>query len=107
MHEATECYVAYLLGQALSPVHLQVRSDSFRHRWRLTYINHAAVELLHELAEYLHRRYPSVYTVTRHSVEKSTYGWYGEGDIKTITVGPLNRTFNLDEGEPLKIATML
>lgn len=67
----------------------------------------AAVELLYELAEYLHRRYPTMYSVTRHSTEKSTYGWYGEGDIETITVAPLNRTFNLGEGDPLRIVTML
>lgn len=66
-----------------------------------------AIELVYELAEYLHRRYPSVYSITRHSSEKSTYGWYKAGDIKTITVVPLNRTFNLDEEKPLEVATML
>ena len=45
--------------------------------------------------------------MTRHSAGKSTYGWYGENDIKTVTVVPLKKTFNLDEEDPLRVATML
>ncbi|CAL1717362.1 unnamed protein product [Somion occarium] len=67
----------------------------------------AAVELLHELAEYLFRRYPSMYTVSRYPREKSTYGWYGLGDIKDITIVPLNKTFTLADGDPLLTAALL
>jgi len=53
----------------------------------------AAIELVHELAEYLSKRYPSSFHVTRHD----------QRNIKTITVVPLGEThelpLNLDEGE--------
>ncbi|KAI0081015.1 hypothetical protein K474DRAFT_1657199 [Panus rudis PR-1116 ss-1] len=68
----------------------------------------AARELLYELAEYLSRRYPNVYKVTRHSPsEKSVYGWYDLGDIKDITIVPMQKTFNLAEGDPMVLAALL
>ena len=93
---------------------LQVRSSNFRDyvypfltEQFFKILLSVALELVHELAEYLHRLYPTIYSVTRHSAGKSTYGWYGENDIKTVTVVPLNKTFNLDEEDPLRVATML
>ncbi|KAF8904254.1 hypothetical protein CPB85DRAFT_1317844 [Mucidula mucida] len=46
---------------------------------------HGAIELVHELSEFLHKRYPSVYCVTRDS----------ELNIEKITILPLAATFNL------------
>ncbi|KZT12647.1 uncharacterized protein LAESUDRAFT_640177 [Laetiporus sulphureus 93-53] len=68
----------------------------------------AARELVHELAEYLSRRYPDLYRVVRKEKgEKGEGGWYGEGPIKTITIEPLDQTYDLDEMEPLKVASLL
>lgn len=68
-----------------------------------------AEELLYELAEYLSRRHPDVYTVTRHpvSAREDENGWYGEGRIKTITIVPFQETHNLELEEPLKAARSL
>ncbi|KAG7445985.1 uncharacterized protein BT62DRAFT_146262 [Guyanagaster necrorhizus] len=44
----------------------------------------AAIELVHELSEYLHKRYPAVFHVTR-----------TEGAIKTISILPLDVTYEL------------
>ncbi|KAL4241326.1 hypothetical protein ABKN59_000083 [Abortiporus biennis] len=67
----------------------------------------AAVELLYELAEYLSRRYPDVYRVTRLAPSEGSYGWYGLGQINDITIVPLDKTFVIGEGDPLKIASLL
>ncbi|RDX52999.1 hypothetical protein OH76DRAFT_61641 [Lentinus brumalis] len=69
----------------------------------------AAREFMYELAEYLSRRHPDVYSVTRHPVSKNDEenGWYGEGRIKTITILPFEETHDLDAEEPLKVARML
>ncbi|CCM03992.1 uncharacterized protein FIBRA_06148 [Fibroporia radiculosa] len=68
----------------------------------------AAEEFVHELAEYLSRRYPAIYAVVRKvKSEKGISGWYGEGQIKTITVIPLQVTYDLDKEEPLKVASLL
>ncbi|KAI0334912.1 hypothetical protein GY45DRAFT_1367349 [Cubamyces sp. BRFM 1775] len=69
----------------------------------------AAEELAYEFAEYLSRRHPDVYRVTRHPVSKNPdrNGWYGEGRIKTVTIVPFERTFDLEKDEPLKVARML
>ncbi|KAI1793029.1 hypothetical protein LXA43DRAFT_304457 [Ganoderma leucocontextum] len=69
----------------------------------------AAEELLYELAEYLSRRHPDVYRVTRHpvSTQEDENGWYGEGRIKTITIVPFQETHDLEKEEPLKAARSL
>ncbi|KAL4241323.1 hypothetical protein ABKN59_000084 [Abortiporus biennis] len=67
----------------------------------------AAVELLYELAEFLSRRYPDVYRVTRLAPSEGSYGWYGQGQIKDITIVPLNRKFVIGEDDPLKISSLL
>ena len=64
---------------------------------------------MYELAEYLSRRHPDVYSVTRHPVSRheDENGWYGEGRITTITIIPFEETHDLDTEEPLKVARML
>lgn len=68
----------------------------------------AAKELVYELAEYLSRRYPEVFIVTRHSVtERLENGWYGLGLIHTITIVPVNRTLDLDAEDPMTVSALL
>ncbi|PCH41571.1 hypothetical protein WOLCODRAFT_137476 [Wolfiporia cocos MD-104 SS10] len=68
----------------------------------------AAEELVHELAEYLSRRYPSIYQVTRKPLsEKCFPGWYGEGAVKTIGILPLRVTYDLDEQDSMTVASLL
>ncbi|KAG9219533.1 hypothetical protein CCMSSC00406_0009772 [Pleurotus cornucopiae] len=68
----------------------------------------AAIELVHELAEYLIRRYPATFRVTRHTSNyiaslsdsprkkgRLDYGWDGAPAIKEITVIPLGVTYDL------------
>ncbi|KAF7433485.1 hypothetical protein PC9H_005438 [Pleurotus ostreatus] len=68
----------------------------------------AAIELVHELAEYLIRRYPATFRVTRHTSSyiaslsdsprkkgRLDYGWDGAPAIKEITVVPLGVTYDL------------
>ncbi|KAF7289107.1 hypothetical protein HMN09_01358900 [Mycena chlorophos] len=68
----------------------------------------AAIELVHELAEYLSRRYPTTFTVTRHAASadlvKYSPGWDGAAPIKTIRVslGSVDDEFTLPM--PLPIA---
>ncbi|EMD40976.1 hypothetical protein CERSUDRAFT_111549 [Gelatoporia subvermispora B] len=70
-----------------------------------------ARELMYELAEYLSRRYPSVYEVVRHSPgeekARDAYGWYGDGQIKNITIRPVGVTYNLDEEDPMTVIALL
>lgn len=57
-----------------------------------------AIELVHELSEYLSRRYPSSFHVTRHEPDvkaRCQYGWDGAPPIRTITVVPLTTTHQL------------
>lgn len=69
----------------------------------------AAEELVHEFAEYLSRRHPDVYRVTRRPVSRNPEknGWYEEGKIWQITVIPFGETYDLEKDEPLKVARML
>ena len=66
-----------------------------------------ARELVYELSEYLSRRYPDTYDVKRHSKCQNDYGWYGEGQIKEITIIPLAVTYDLDAEDPMKVASLL
>ena len=65
-------------------------------------IRDKAKELMYELAEYLSRRYPDVYSVNRYpaSEKEAENGWYGEGRIKNITVIPCKATYDLDKENP-------
>ncbi|PFH52551.1 hypothetical protein AMATHDRAFT_74037 [Amanita thiersii Skay4041] len=58
----------------------------------------AAVELVHELAEYLSQRYPTAFCVTRRALDdrrKSLYGWYGVPPIQDITIVAMGITYRL------------
>ena len=67
---------------------------------------HTAFELVHELAEYLSRRFPNVYRVTRLG-GKDASGWYGEPGIKEITITPLGKTYSLQDEDPMTVAALL
>ncbi|KAF9651806.1 hypothetical protein BDM02DRAFT_3110278 [Thelephora ganbajun] len=68
----------------------------------------AAREVIHELAEYLIRRYPHLYSVTRHDPSTAIEaGWYGKGPIRTITLRVVGRTLNLDHEDPMTTAAFL
>ncbi|KDQ64983.1 hypothetical protein JAAARDRAFT_111140, partial [Jaapia argillacea MUCL 33604] len=68
----------------------------------------AAKELVYELSEYLSRRYPSDFRVTRHPLGKGEgYGWYGLGQIKDITIVPISVTYDLDTEDPMTVSAML
>jgi len=68
----------------------------------------AAREVVHELAEYLIRRYPDLYSVTRNDPTAMTEGgWYGEGHIRTITLKAVGKTLDLDHEDPMTVAALL
>ena len=68
----------------------------------------AAQEVVYELAEYLVRRYPHSYSVTRHKPSTTTEdGWYGEGQIKAITLHAVGQTLDLDREDPMTAAAFL
>lgn len=54
-----------------------------------------AIELVHEVAEYLSRRHPKTFHVERHSDEGQGYGWEGAAAIKKVTIVPLGETYEL------------
>ncbi|KAF9514578.1 hypothetical protein BS47DRAFT_1342889 [Hydnum rufescens UP504] len=67
----------------------------------------AAKELVHEMAEYLSRRFPQVYSVVRKPHVSDDFGWYGEGEIHTITITPLGVTYDLSVEDPMSVAGLL
>ncbi|TDL29790.1 hypothetical protein BD410DRAFT_41554 [Rickenella mellea] len=67
----------------------------------------AAVELVYELSEFLVRKYPQIYKVTRRKAQTEDFGWYGDGQIESITILPLQVTYELDKEDPLRVATLL
>ncbi|KAJ7173622.1 hypothetical protein C8R46DRAFT_893220 [Mycena filopes] len=65
-----------------------------------------AIELVHELAEYLSRRYPATFQVTRHtttSISLIDYpaGWGGAAPIKSVRIVPSEEQFELPLPLPL------
>lgn len=70
-------------------------------------IVHLAKELCFELAEYLSRRYPDTYRVKRYAPQPDDFGWYGEGQIKEITIIPVGATYDLDTEDPMKVSGLL
>jgi len=76
-----------------------------------------AIELVHELAEYLSRRFPTTFEIVRHcSVISETTGWYGLPPIKSVRIQPLGESYDLplhpDDGEnaavrALEIASLM
>ena len=69
----------------------------------------AAIELVYELAEYLSRRYPAIFVVTRHSTTNKFLerGWDGLGRIHTVTIIPVGRMFDLDVEDPMTVSALL
>ncbi|KIP09817.1 hypothetical protein PHLGIDRAFT_115974 [Phlebiopsis gigantea 11061_1 CR5-6] len=67
----------------------------------------AAVELVHELAEYLSRRFPDVYRVTRCEGATDAGGWYGLPAIRDVTIAPLGKTYSLQDSNPMIVAALL
>ncbi|KAJ7178606.1 hypothetical protein C8R43DRAFT_973942 [Mycena crocata] len=65
----------------------------------------AAIELAHELAEYLSRRYPTAFQITRHtksaSLAKYPAGWGGATPVKSVRVVPMQEQFDLPMPLPL------
>ncbi|KAF9008860.1 hypothetical protein BDQ17DRAFT_1275100 [Cyathus striatus] len=64
----------------------------------------AAIELVHELAEYLSRRYPQSFKIERHIAKTDEpLGWNDLPSIKEVTVIPLSTThrlpLNINDGE--------
>ncbi|KAL0949821.1 hypothetical protein HGRIS_009857 [Hohenbuehelia grisea] len=63
----------------------------------------AAIELVHELSEYLTRRYPTIYQIIRHDAEGHTEydkrrhapGWGGAAPVKQVSVLPLGVTYDM------------
>ena len=60
---------------------------------------------MYELAEYLTRRHPNMYSVTRHPLPRHEHGnaWQDHKDHHH----PLEDIHDLDTEEPLKVARML
>ncbi|VDC06240.1 unnamed protein product [Peniophora sp. CBMAI 1063] len=63
----------------------------------------AAEELVQELSEFLVRRYPSMYSVTR---DESVDGWNGAGKVTTVTILPTKETYDVSV-EPMRVAALL
>jgi hypothetical protein len=66
-----------------------------------------AKELVYEMAEYLSRRFPQVYSVAHKPHVPDDFGWYGEGEIHTITIIPLGVTYDLSVEDPMSVAGLL
>jgi hypothetical protein len=66
-----------------------------------------AKELVHEMAEYLSRRFPQVYSVVRKPHVSDDFGWYGEGEIHRIRITPLGVTYDLALEDPMSVAGLL
>lgn len=62
---------------------------------------------MHELAEYLSRRFPDVYRVTRCEGATDASGWYGLPAVKEITIVPLGKTYSLQDENPMIVAALL
>ncbi|KAJ6624901.1 hypothetical protein B0H10DRAFT_1784043, partial [Mycena sp. CBHHK59/15] len=61
----------------------------------------APVRLVHELAEYLSRRYPTTFCVTRHA---SSAAWGGAPPVQSVRIVPLQQEYGVDA---LRIAALL
>ena len=70
-------------------------------------IVHPAKDLVYELSEFLSRRYPDTYRVTRHEPRQGDFGWGGEGQVRTVTVVPVGATYDLDVEDPMRVAGLL
>ena len=66
-----------------------------------------ANELVQELAEYLSRRFPSTYKITRKRGEKDASGWSGLPAIESITIIPLQKTYHVADEDAMTLAALL
>ncbi|KAF5388178.1 hypothetical protein D9615_000075 [Tricholomella constricta] len=57
----------------------------------------AAIELVHELAEYLCQRFPTMFEIERHASDKvaSFPGWDGAPPVKSVRIIPLGRSYDI------------
>jgi len=67
----------------------------------------AARELVHELSEFLSRKFPQIYRVHRKKPVPQAFGWYGEGEIERIEIMPLGVTYDLDCDDPMMVSGLL
>ena len=65
----------------------------------------AARELCQDLAEYLSRRYPQVYRVSRSAVDHD--GWDNHGAITSISIPPLGVSYDLTREDPMTVAGLI
>jgi hypothetical protein len=61
----------------------------------------AACELCQDLAEFLSRRYPQVYTIERS--RDNALGWYGLGAITRISMSTQGASYDLIKEDPLTV----
>ncbi|KAG6843960.1 hypothetical protein H0H87_011382 [Tephrocybe sp. NHM501043] len=57
----------------------------------------AAIETVHEIAEYLSRRFPATFSIERHSLDKTVLhqGWDGLPPVKSVKIRPLGVSYEL------------
>lgn len=65
------------------------------------------MELVQELAEYLSRRFPTTYSITRRDAVEDASGWNGLPSIETITIIPLRKTYKFDDEGAMTLAALL
>ncbi|RFU28100.1 hypothetical protein B7463_g8239, partial [Scytalidium lignicola] len=65
----------------------------------------AAKELCQDLSEFLSRRYPQLYKITRSKTDHN--GWYNEGSIVRITIPAVEADYDLTREDPLTVAGLL
>ena len=66
-----------------------------------------AKELVHELSEYLSRKFPQTYRAHRKKPRGQDFGWYGQGEIDRIEIVPLKATYYLDIDDPMMVSGLL
>jgi hypothetical protein len=68
-------------------------------------LSNLAIELVHELSEYLSRRYPETFQITRHASSASwadyPVGWGGAAPVKSVRIVHLQEEFELPFPLPL------
>ncbi|KAI9725900.1 MAG: hypothetical protein M1834_009463 [Cirrosporium novae-zelandiae] len=71
----------------------------------LPHAREAVRELCQDLSEFLSRRYPQVYNLTRSTTDQD--GWYGEGSITKIEIPSLGASYDLTKEDPLTVAGLI
>lgn len=96
--------------QGEEPVHIGGGAPAgglfYRSFYGMLILFNLAIELVHELAEYLSRRYPKTFQITRHkSMADYPTGWGGETPIKSVRIVHLREEFELPLPPSLNVAT--